>query len=67
MHDPDSAAPSGYYSCGVALAKHGDLEGAIAKFMDANRKGPHWADPLKAWGDALAKQGKTTKAIEKYA
>jgi tetratricopeptide (TPR) repeat protein len=45
--------PSGYYSWGVALAKHGDLEGAAAKFKDANEKGPHWADPLKAWGMCL--------------
>lgn len=58
--------PSGYYSWGVALAKHGDLEGAAAKFKDANQKGPHWADPLKAWGDVLVKQGKPKKALDKY-
>jgi tetratricopeptide (TPR) repeat protein len=58
--------PSGYYSWGVALAKHGDLEGAAAKFKDANQKGPHWADPLMAWGDVLAKQGKTKEALAKY-
>ena len=58
--------PSGYYSWGVALAKHGDLDGAAAKFKDANLKGPHWADPLKAWGDVLAKQGRTKEALAKY-
>jgi tetratricopeptide (TPR) repeat protein len=58
--------PSGYYSWGVALAKHGDLDGAAAKFKDANQKGPHWADPLKAWGDVLAKQGHTKEALVKY-
>ena len=58
--------PSGYYSWGVALAKHGDLDGAAAKLKDANQKGPHWADPLKAWGDVLAKQGKTKEALVKY-
>jgi tetratricopeptide (TPR) repeat protein len=58
--------PSGYYSWGVALAKHGDLDGASAKLKDANQKGPHWADPLKAWGDVLAKQGKTKEALAKY-
>lgn len=58
--------PSGYYSWGVALAKHGNFEGAAEKFKAANQKGPHWADPLKAWGDVLAKQGKTKEAIEKY-
>jgi tetratricopeptide (TPR) repeat protein len=58
--------PSGYYSWGVALAKHGDLEGAAAKFKDANLKGPRWADPLKAWGDVLAKQGMIKDALAKY-
>jgi len=33
---------------------------------DANQKGPHWADPLKAWGDVLVKQGKTNDALVKY-
>jgi tetratricopeptide (TPR) repeat protein len=59
--------PSGYYSWGVALAKHGDLEGAAAKLKDANQKGPHWADPLKAWGDVLVKQGQIKDALAKYA
>jgi tetratricopeptide (TPR) repeat protein len=58
--------PSGYYSWGVALAKHGNLDAAAAKLKDANQKGPHWADPLKAWGDVLAKQGKTKDALVKY-
>jgi hypothetical protein len=44
-----AAAPAGYYSWGLALARHGDLDGAKAKFTDANQRGPHWADPLKAW------------------
>ena len=58
--------PSGYYSWGVALAKHGNLDGAAAKFKDTNQKGPHWADPLKAWGDVLVKQGKIKDALVKY-
>jgi tetratricopeptide (TPR) repeat protein len=58
--------PSGYYSWGVALAKHGDLNGALAKLKDANQRGPHWADPIKAWGDVLAKQGHTKEALVKY-
>jgi tetratricopeptide (TPR) repeat protein len=58
--------PSGYYSWGVALAKHGNLDGAAAKFKDANQKGPHWADPLKARGDVLVKQGKIKDALVKY-
>jgi tetratricopeptide (TPR) repeat protein len=58
--------PSGYYSWGVALAKHGNLEGAAEKLKDANKRGPHWADPLKAWGDVLVGEHKSKEAIEKY-
>jgi hypothetical protein len=46
-----------HYSWGVALFKHGDLGAADAKLMDTNQRGPHWADPLKSWGDVLVKQG----------
>jgi tetratricopeptide (TPR) repeat protein len=58
--------PAGYYSWGLALARHGDPAAAAAKFKDANLKGPHWADPLKAWGDALTAQGKIKEALGKY-
>jgi hypothetical protein len=58
--------PAGYFSWGVALAKHGDFESASAKLRRANQKGPHWADPLKAWGDVLLKQGKHEDALDKY-
>jgi tetratricopeptide (TPR) repeat protein len=58
--------PAGYYSWGLALAKHGDLAGAEARLKEANQRGPHWADPLKAWGDVLVKQGKTKDARAKY-
>ncbi len=58
--------PSGYYSWGMALVRHGNLEGAAEKFKRANQQGPHWADPLKAWGDVLMEQGQPKKALEKY-
>jgi tetratricopeptide (TPR) repeat protein len=61
---PDLPAP--YYSWGVALAKHGNLDGAASKLKDANQKGRHWADPLKAWGDVLSKQGHKKEALAKY-
>jgi hypothetical protein len=60
------SVPSGYYSWGLALAQHGDLDGAAAKLKLANQKGPHWADPLKAWGDVLVKQGHPKAALAKY-
>ncbi len=58
--------PAGYYSWGVALARHGDLAGALAKLQAAHQRGPYWADPLKAWGDVLAKQGRFKQALAKY-
>jgi len=58
--------PSGYFSWGLALAKHEDLAGAAEKFKLANEKGPHWADPLKAWGDVLMKQNNAKDALSKY-
>ncbi len=58
--------PAGYYSWGVALARHGDLAGAVAKLQAANQRSPHWADVLKAWGDVLAKQGHWSDALAKY-
>ena len=61
---PDLPAP--YYSWGLALMRHGDLSGAEAKLKDANQRGLHWADPLKAWGDLLVKQGNPKEALKKY-
>ncbi len=58
--------PAAYYSWGLALLKHGDLAGAEVKLMDANKRGPHWADPLKVLGDVLTKQGRTKEALAKY-
>jgi tetratricopeptide (TPR) repeat protein len=58
--------PAAHYSWGLALARHGNLDGALAKLKDANRTGPHWADPLKAWGDVLMRQGHAQAALSKY-
>ena len=58
--------PAGYYSWGVALARHGDPAGALARLQAANLRGPHWADPLKAWGDVLAGQGRWRDAAARY-
>jgi tetratricopeptide (TPR) repeat protein len=58
--------PTGYYSWGLALERHGYLDEAAMQFQVANQKSPHWADPLKAWGDVLIKQGKKEEALQKY-
>jgi len=58
--------PLGYYSWGLALARHGELAAAAAKLELASQKGPQWADPLKAWGDVLMQQGQPRQALAKY-
>jgi tetratricopeptide (TPR) repeat protein len=58
--------PAGYYSWGLALARHGDLAGAQAKLAAAHLRGPTWADPLKAWGDVLARQNRWGEALARY-
>ena len=47
------------------LAK-GDPDGAIAKFTLANRKGPHFADPLEMWGEALIYMNRSDLALAKF-
>jgi tetratricopeptide (TPR) repeat protein len=54
------------YSWGLALLRHGNLEGAAQKFAQANAEGPHWADPLKAWGDVLMRENRFKDALAKY-
>jgi len=49
----------------MRLAK-GDLSGAIKVFQIAHRNGPRFADPLKGWGDALARQERWSDALAKY-
>jgi tetratricopeptide (TPR) repeat protein len=44
----------------------GDIEGAILKFESAHKKSPHFADALKGWGDALARQGQVKAALAKF-
>lgn len=58
--------PAAYYSWGAALVRHKDLDKALAKFIDANARGPQWADPLKGWADVLAAQGHFSEARRKY-
>jgi hypothetical protein len=40
--------------------------GAQQHFAEAARLGPGWADPLKAWGDLLAANGRWRSALAKY-
>ncbi len=58
--------PMAYYEWGEALLARGDLAGAARELSVAHEKGPHFADPLKDWGDVLAKQGHWSDALAKY-
>jgi len=37
-----------------------------SKNAASHRAGPHFADALKGWGDALARQGQSKAALAKY-
>ena len=58
--------PASYYSWGLALARHGDLKGAVEKLQAAHVRGPNWADPLKALGDVYLQQGRRQDASMMY-
>jgi len=44
----------------------GDPAAAIEKFKSAHRKGPHFADPLEGWGEALMMQNRSDLALSKF-
>jgi len=44
-----------------------DPAAALVLIREANRRGPGWADPLKAWGDALRGQRDWRGAAAQYA
>jgi tetratricopeptide (TPR) repeat protein len=56
-----------YLHRGISELNRGDLDAAVADLAAANARSPHWADPLKAWGDLLARQGRWQEALAKYA
>ena len=51
---------------GLFELARGDLKAAEADMAFASNKAPHWADPLKAWGDVLAREGRWKPALGKY-
>lgn len=63
------AAPSlapVYLHRGISESLRGDYKQAEADLAAASARSPHWADPYKAWGDALVKQGRWKEALLKY-
>ena len=58
--------PFAYTDWGAMLLRKGDYARAIAKFMLANQKGPHFADPLEMWGEALVRENRSDLALAKF-
>jgi tetratricopeptide (TPR) repeat protein len=66
VHDAPSI-PLVYATWGQALLERGQPDAAIAQFTIANRRGPHFADPLEGWGEALMAQNRSDQALAKFA
>ena len=49
----------------MLLAKS-DADGAIAKFEEAHKRGPHFADALEGLGEALMAKNEAGRALEKF-
>jgi len=58
--------PFAYTEWGDARSARGDQEGAINLYRTAHDKSRNFPDPLKGWGDALARQGRWGPALAKY-
>ena len=48
------------------MLDRGEPNKAIIQFDAARRKGPHFADPISFWGEALLMQGHYRAAIGKF-
>ena len=55
-----------YLHRGLWELSQNNVAAAAADASAAHLRSPHWADPLKAWGDVLAKQGQWHEAVRKY-
>jgi tetratricopeptide (TPR) repeat protein len=58
--------PLVYLHRGLSELKRGDLKAAETDLSTAHAKAPHFADPLKAWGDVLVREGRSKDALAKY-
>jgi tetratricopeptide (TPR) repeat protein len=48
------------------LLRKGDTNAAIVMLKAANEHGPHFADPLEMWGEALMLQNRSDLALAKF-
>lgn len=58
--------PLVYLNRGRWELEQGDLQAAEADIARASAQAPHFADPLKSWGDLLMRENKPTQALAKY-
>ena len=58
--------PTAYSAWGETLLARGDLRAALARFAEAQTRGPRWADPFKFEGDALMRLGQAAEAVGAY-
>jgi tetratricopeptide (TPR) repeat protein len=61
------SSPYAEFEWGQALLARGKPDAAIEEFTLANKKGPHFADPLEGWGEALMAKNQSHRALEKFA
>jgi tetratricopeptide (TPR) repeat protein len=64
-----AAAPSvpfAYADWGAMLLHEGRYDTAIGKFREAERQGPHFADPIEMWGEALMQENRSDLALAKF-
>jgi tetratricopeptide (TPR) repeat protein len=61
------SSPFAFNDWGQMLLAKGDPDSAIAQFTIANKKGPHFADPLEGWGEALMAKNQSHLALTKFA
>jgi predicted negative regulator of RcsB-dependent stress response len=65
--DRETNAGASGAAWGAMLLAKSDYDGAIAKLESANKKGPHFADPLEMWGEALFWTGDKDGAKAQFA
>ena len=58
--------PQAHFYWGEARLRRGDAAGALPLLKEAQRRQPHWADPFKSEGDALARLGRWGEAEKAY-
>jgi len=59
--------PFAHEDWGRSLLARGKPDDAIVQFTTANKRSPHFADPLEGWGEALMAKNQSHLALAKFA